>query len=66
METVTLWTSSNYTEDRNDLIYEDGMDVYKYTQVSDFTFKSRGDWREISKIETVSLTEEQIYHISYL
>ena len=64
--TVTLWTSSNYTDDRNDLIYEDGMDVYKYTQVSDFTFKSRGDWREISKIETVSLTEEQIYHISYL
>ena len=63
--TVSLWTSSNYLDDRNDLIYEDGMDVYKYVQVSDFTFRSRGDWREVTKIETVSLTLDQVIHVSY-
>ena len=41
------------------------MDVYKYVQVSDFTFRSRGDWREVTKIETVSLTLDQVIHVSY-
>ena len=61
-----MWSSENYIDERNDLDTLIGMDVYKYRQVVDFTFTSRGTWREISKIETVSLDLLDEYHIDYL
>ena len=64
--TVIMWSSENYIDERNDLDTLVGMDVYKYRQVVDFTFTSRGTWREISKIETVSLDMLEDYHIDYL
>ena len=42
------------------------MDVYRYTEVVDFTFRTRGTWREISNIEKVDMTLDQVYHVDYL
>ena len=64
--TIIMWSSENYIDERNDLDTLVGMDVYKYRQVVDFTFTTRGTWREISKIETVSLDLLDDYHIDYL
>ena len=64
--TVTMWSSENYIDDSNELDTLVGMDVYKYRQVVDFTFITRGSWREISKIETVSLDLTDEIHVDYL
>ena len=64
--TITMWSSENYIDDRNELDTIVGMDVYKYRQVVDFTFTTRGTWREISKIETVSLDLIDEIHVDYL
>ncbi|MBQ5365207.1 MAG: hypothetical protein IIU49_03965, partial [Spirochaetales bacterium] len=63
---ITSWSSENYLDERNTLIEEDGMDVYRYTEVVDFTFRTRGTWREISNIEKVDMTLDQVYHVDYL
>ena len=63
---ITSWSSENYLDERNTLIVEDGMDVYRYTEVVDFTFRTRGTWREISNIEKVDMTLDQVYHVDYL
>ncbi len=62
---VHLWSSSNYVDDANNLIVEDGMDVYEYYQTNEFTFTSRGSWREVSKIEQLGLELVATHHINY-
>lgn len=63
---VTFWSSENASDDRNDLLVEEGMEVYRYLMVVDFTFRSRGYWREISKIENVSSELVQQIHVDYI
>jgi len=64
--TIILWSSENYIDDRNELDTIVGMDVYKYRQVVDFTFTTRGSWREISRIETVGTDLIEEIHVDYL
>ena len=63
---VTFWSSENESDERNDLLVEEGMDVYKYMMVVDFTFRSRGYWREITKIENVSSDLLEQIHVDYI
>lgn len=64
--TTTLWTSSNELDETNTLIEEEGMTVYKYQQVTEFTFRTRGDWREITNIENISLEPLETIHVDYV
>jgi hypothetical protein len=64
--TITSWSSENYLDETNTLVSDSGMDIYRYTEVVDFTFTSRGTWREIAKIEKVDMTLDQVYHVDYL
>lgn len=64
--TVIMWSSENYVDERNELDTIVGMDVYKYRQVVDFTFTTRGTWREISKIEVVGSDLIDEIHVDYL
>ncbi len=63
--TVTSWSSENYLDETNSVISEDGMEIYQYREVYEFTFKTRGSWREISKIEPVSIDLVKTYHVEY-
>ena len=63
--TITSWSSENYLDETNTLVSDSGMDIYRYTEVVDFTFTSRGTWREIAKIEKVDMTLDQVYHVDY-
>ena len=63
---VTFWTSENASDERNDLLIEEGMEVYKYLLTVDFTFRSRGYWREITKIENVSSDLLEQIHVDYI
>ena len=64
--TVTSWSSENYLDETNTLVSDSGMDVYRYTEEVEFTFTSRGTWREISNITKYDMTLEQVYHVDYL
>ena len=64
--TLTAWSSTNYLKADNTLDREAGMDVLKHTRVVEFTFRTRKDWREISKIELVSDEVVDTVHIEYL
>ena len=64
--TIIMWTSENYVDDRNDLDTIVGMEVYKNRQVVDFTFTTRGSWREVSKIQMVSDELLESIHVDYL
>ena len=62
---VHLWSSSNYVDEANNLIAENGMEVYEYYQTNQFTFTSRGTWREVSKIEELDLELVATHHVNY-
>lgn len=62
---VHFWSSSNYLDDANNLIAENGMEVYEYYQTNQFTFTSRGTWREVSKIEQLGIDLVATHHINY-
>ena len=62
---VHFWTSDNEVDDANLLVVENGMDVYEYIQVNDFTFTTRGTWREVSNITQVSLDLVAVHHVGY-
>ena len=64
--TVTSWSSENYLDETDTLVSDSGMDVYRYTEEVEFTFTSRGTWREISNITKYDMTLEQVYHVDYL
>ncbi len=63
--TILLWTSENQVDETNSIVSESGMEVYKYKEVLDFTFKTRKDWREIKKIELLSSDLVETIHVDY-
>ena len=62
---VTTWSSQNYMQENNDFDIEAGMDVYRHIEVVEFTFRSRGNWREVSKIEHISDEVVETIHVNY-
>ena len=62
---VHFWSSSNEIDEANVLIADTGMDVFEYYQVNEITFQTRNTWREITKIEQLSMDLVNTYHIDY-
>ena len=63
---VTFWSSENNVDETNELVLEEGMDVFRYLKVVDFTFRNRGYWREITKIEYVETELVETIHVDYI
>ena len=64
---VTFWSTSNYQESMDYDALEEATEtvVYEYLNTVDFTFRSRGYWHEITKIETVDVKLVKEYHVPF-
>ena len=64
---VTFWTTASNEDyiDTEDLDKQTDTTVYEYLHVVDITFRSRGYWREITKIETVEDTLIKEHHVPF-
>ncbi|MBO4409980.1 MAG: hypothetical protein J5775_04420 [Spirochaetales bacterium] len=64
--TVTAWSSTNYLkENESTLDLAAGMDVFRHTRVVEFTFRTKSDWREVSRIEVISDEIVETIHVEY-
>ncbi len=64
--TLTSWSSQNYLNENNTIDRAAGMDVYKHKKVVEFTFRTRKDWREVTKMEVISDDIVGTVHVEYL
>ena len=64
---VTFWTTSNYLDSSYDEDVENQTErvVYEYLNTVDFTFRSRGYWREITKIQVEDIKMVNEYHVQF-
>ena len=60
------WSSQNYLNENNTIDRAAGMDVYKHKKVVEFTFRTRKDWREVTKMEVISDDIVATVHVEYL
>ncbi len=64
--TVILWTSDNIVDETNSVVADAGIEVYKTQETVDFTFQTRGTWREIAKMEVVDSQVLQQIHVNFI
>jgi len=64
--TIHLWSSQNYLDDSDVLMPENGIYIYEYVQVNDFSFRTRSTWREVTEISQVSLDLVNTYLVNYI
>ena len=64
---VTFWTTANSQDSTDYTSLEEATEtvVYEYLNTVDFTFRSRGYWREITRIETVDVELIREYHVPF-
>ena len=64
---VTFWSTSNYLDGSYDEDVENQTEivVFEYLYTVDFTFRSRGYWREITKIQIEDVRMLNEYHVQF-
>ncbi len=63
--TIQIWSSDNTIDETNSVVTSAGIEVYQTQEIVDFTFQTRGTWREIAKMEVIDSQVVQQIHVDY-